>query len=168
MIGLLAVAVLILGGLWLFQGTSGDPDSGDPARQPAAVSDGGGASDGGGEPADERGGQDEGPGEASDEDRSLSQARAADAAAVWVDHSLSTADWQEALQPQVTERAWPLLALPDPQRVGPEEVTGDPVPVEVNASAAEYDVPTDAGKLRVVVVQEEEGKWLVSSIDKAV
>lgn len=165
--GVLAIALMA----WAFgSGRGEDPgeqESSSPAATSPAVSDGGGASDGGGTDR-ETAGTDPGASPATDDDRTASAERADAAARVWVDHSLTTAEWQEQMRPQVQESAWPHLSLPDPQRVGPREVTGEPVAVRVDHSSADYDVPTDAGMLRVVVVNGGEGQWLVSSIAKDV
>lgn len=171
--GVLAIALMA----WAFgSGRGEDPseqESSSPAATSPTVSDGGGASDAGGASdgggtARETAGTDPGASPATDDDRTASAERADAAARVWVDHSLTTAEWQEQMRPQVQESAWAHLALPDPQRVGPREVTGEPVAVRVDHSSADYDVPTDAGMLRVVVVNGGEGQWLVSSIAKDV
>lgn len=168
--GCVAIALLV----WLFSARGGDEPTPSPATGTAIAtaagkpaSDGGGASDSGGVsyPA-ETAGTDQGAGPATDEDRAASSARADEAARVWVDHSLSAPDWQDRLRPQVTDEAWPVLALPDPKRVRPTEVTGAPEAAYVDADSAEYNVPTDVGPLRVIVVKGGDGAWRVSSIDK--
>lgn len=161
--------------VWLFGNRGAEESAPEPTPNTTAplvsdgvgASDGGGVSDGGGaadQPETE--GTDPGAGPATDEDRTASSARADAAARVWVDHSLSATEWQDRLRPQVTDQAWPSLALPDPQRVGPTEVTGDPEPVSVDHGSAVYNVPTDAGMLQVVAVSGGDGTWLVSDISK--
>lgn len=165
--GVAAIALV----LWLFGSRNSAETTSEPlvsgSATSAPVTDGGGASDGGVSAA-ETAGTDEGAGVATDEDKEAASARVDAAARVWVDHSLSVTDWQDRLRPQVAPSAWPSLALPDPQRVGATEVTGEPKLVNLDAGSGEYDVPTDAGALRVVVVNGGDGTWLVSDFAKDV
>lgn len=144
-------------------GPAASPATTTPATTSAAPASEAAASDGGGA---ERGGRDVGASPATDADAQASAQRASDGAAVWVNHDLATADWQAQLQPQVDPTAWPQLALPDPQRVTPRTITGQPKPVTVTATAATYNVPTDAGDLAVTVIRKEDGTWVVSNIAK--
>lgn len=139
-----------------------------------APSDGGGASDNGGDEGDdllhdgqEYAGPDAGLRDGSESDRAASSEVAKNAVSIWVNHDLSTEEWSQALRPYVTDESWEALNLPAPQRVSATEITGElkDGPDGVSSETAEYLVPTDAGDLRVVLVLQG-GAWKVSYIDK--
>lgn len=167
-IAAVVVGIAVIAALWMLLGRPESPQGPSPVPATSTAQSGPatpspGASDGGGE----LGGMDAGAAPATDADRQASAERATAAATVWVDHSLDTTAWHDQLRPQVTADAWPQLALPDPQRVTPRKVTGEPRELTATHTAAEYAVPTDAGALRVTVMQQEDGTWLVTNIDKA-
>lgn len=121
-------------------------------------------SDGGGD--EERGGPDAGLADGGQEDLEQSRQRALDAATVWVNHDLSGQEWREQAEPFFTDTAWENYALPDPQRVTPTRITGDPTEIDVSVATADFLVPTDAGDLEVGLVKEGDDEWYVAYIDK--
>ena len=181
LIGVLALVIVVVVVLNLRSGQDEPSETTPPTSvsttEAPAPSDGGGASDNGGDEGDEgddllydgqkHAGPDVGLKDGSESDRAASSEVAKEAVAVWVNHDLSTEEWSKALRPYVTDEAWDAPNLPAPQRVSATEITGEikDGPDGVSSGTAEYLVPTDAGELLVALVLQGED-WKISYIDK--
>jgi hypothetical protein len=59
-----------------------------------------------------------------------------------------------------------VLATVDPANVAAHRIVADAVPQTATPDAADVDVPTDAGAIRVVLVLRG-GRWLVADVRPA-
>ncbi|MEU4243986.1 hypothetical protein [Actinoplanes sp. NPDC026619] len=80
----------------------------------------------------------------------------------WARPSVEQAAWYAGVQPWATPPYAQLLADTDPANVPAHAVTGAPDPVSSTTAVLVADVPTDAGKIRVTVVNTG-GRWLVAA-----
>jgi hypothetical protein len=87
----------------------------------------------------------------------------------WATHPPGTtsAQWSAALAPYTTDEYLPVLETVDPANIPGSRVTGTPVAVEVRPEACKVDVPTDAVRLELLLVQVGPGNWRVSGYDRA-
>lgn len=70
--------------------------------------------------------------------------------------------WRAALTPYVVPEMVQALASVDPGNVPASKVTGRAKKVSQDGPHASVGVPTDAGQVRVVVLRQHDGRWLVS------
>jgi hypothetical protein len=73
--------------------------------------------------------------------------------------------WLEGLRATTTEEYLGVLTGVDPVNIPSTRVTGEPRPVRVAARSVQVEVPTDALKLLVLVVDTESG-WRVAGYDR--
>jgi len=87
----------------------------------------------------------------------------------WATHPPGTtsAQWSAGLAPYTTDEYLSVLASVDPANIPGTRVTGTPVAVEVRPEACRVDVPTDAVRLELLLVQAGPGNWRVSGYDRA-
>lgn len=131
-----------------------------PTRTDAAPT----GSSAGAEPHDAGNPDEDGPGAAV-------SAPAADAAllhaqtfvAAWARPDRKPGAWFTGIQKLVTAGYAHLLASTDPANVPARTVTGSPTAVSSTTAVLIADVPTDAGPIRVTVVQAG-GRWLVATV----
>lgn len=90
-------------------------------------------------------------------------------ATAWVDHPAGTtaAAWSAGLAPYTTQEYLPQLATVDPADVPASRVTGAPQAVEVRPDSLRVQVPTDAVRLELLLVQVGPGDWRVAGYDRA-
>ncbi|WIM99995.1 hypothetical protein ACTOB_003669 [Actinoplanes oblitus] len=81
----------------------------------------------------------------------------------WAHPSLDRAAWYAQLQPLVTPEYAELLADTDPANVPATTVTGAPRVVRSTTDMVVADVLTDAGGIRVTVVNRD-GRWLIATV----
>ena len=74
--------------------------------------------------------------------------------------------WYAGVQPLVVAAYGQLLADTDPTHVPARVVTGIPRPVSSTTAVLVADVPTDAGPIRVTVINTA-SRWLIASADPA-
>ncbi|MBW0103076.1 hypothetical protein [Pseudonocardia sp. KRD291] len=88
--------------------------------------------------------------------------------AAWVNHPPGTtnARWTAGMRPFTTEEYLGVLAAVDPTNVPATAVTGAPKPTRVSPRSVQVEVPTNALKLSVLVVDTDAG-WRVSRYDRA-
>ncbi|MFF5085342.1 hypothetical protein ACFY36_50585 [Actinoplanes sp. NPDC000266] len=84
----------------------------------------------------------------------------------WARPAMNHADWYAALRPLVTPGYASLLADTDPAQVPARSTTGPPTPVSSTTAVLVTDVPTDAGAVRVTVVNTA-GRWLIATAEPA-
>jgi hypothetical protein len=87
----------------------------------------------------------------------------------WATHPPGTtpAQWTAGLAPFTTDEYLATLAEVDPANVPGTRVTGPPQAVEVRPEAVRVQVPTDAVRLELLMVQVAPGDWRVSGYDRA-
>ncbi|MEU7906421.1 hypothetical protein [Actinoplanes sp. NPDC049118] len=85
---------------------------------------------------------------------------------LWARPSLARDVWYAGVRTWVTPAYAQLLADTDPAHVPAHDVTGPLLPVSSTTSVLVADVPTDAGLIRVTVVNTA-GRWLVSDAEPA-
>jgi len=87
----------------------------------------------------------------------------------WATHppGVSGAAWSAGLRPWTTEEYLPTLSSVDPANVPGTRVTGPAVAVDVRPDAVRVQVPTDAVRLELLLVQVGPGQWRVSGYDRA-
>ncbi|MHC1557971.1 hypothetical protein ACR9E3_03395 [Actinomycetospora sp. C-140] len=87
----------------------------------------------------------------------------------WATHPAGTtpAQWSAGLAPYTTDEYLAVLASVDPSNVPGSRVTGPPQAVEVRPEAVRVQVPTDAVRLELLLVQVGPGDWRVSGYDRA-
>ncbi|PVZ11139.1 hypothetical protein [Actinomycetospora cinnamomea] len=87
----------------------------------------------------------------------------------WATHPPGTTpqQWSAGLAPYTTEEYLAVLAEVDPANVPGNAVTGPPEAVEVRPEAVRVQVPTDAVRLELLLVQVGPGDWRVSGYDRA-
>jgi hypothetical protein len=87
----------------------------------------------------------------------------------WATHPPGTtpAQWSAGLAPYTTEEYLATLASVDPSNVPGSRVTGPAQAVEVRPDAVRVQVPTDAVRLELLLVQVGPGDWRVSGYDRA-
>jgi hypothetical protein len=87
----------------------------------------------------------------------------------WATHPPGTtpAQWTAGLAPYTTDEYLAVLASVDPTNVPGTRVTGPPEAVEVRPEAVRVQVPTDAVRLELLLVQVGPGDWRVSGYDRA-
>lgn len=84
----------------------------------------------------------------------------------WARPTLPRAAWYSQLTPLVVAEYGQLLADTDPANVPATAVTGAPRVVSASTATVVVDVPTDAGPIRVSVVNRD-GGWLVATVSPA-
>lgn len=77
----------------------------------------------------------------------------------------STQKWLDGLRATTTDEYLGVLNGVDPANIPSTKVTGPPKPVRVAARSVRVEVPTDALKLAVLVVNTENG-WRVAGYDR--
>ncbi len=87
----------------------------------------------------------------------------------WATHppGVTPERWTAGLAPYTTEEYLAVLASVDPANVPGTRVTGPPQAVEVRPEAVRVQVPTDAVRLELLLVQIGPGDWRVSGYDRA-
>ena len=87
----------------------------------------------------------------------------------WATHPPGTTpqQWSAGLAPYTTDEYLGVLAEVDPANVPGTAVTGPPQAVEVRPEAVRVQVPTDAVRLELLLVQVGPGDWRVSGYDRA-
>jgi hypothetical protein len=87
----------------------------------------------------------------------------------WARHPPGTTplQWSSGLAPYTTEEYLAVLSSVDPANVPGTRVTGPAQVVEVRADAVRIQVPTDAVRLELLLVQVAPGDWRVSGYDGA-
>ncbi|MET0189812.1 MAG: hypothetical protein ABW212_12485 [Pseudonocardia sediminis] len=87
--------------------------------------------------------------------------------AAWVNHPPGTTNerWTAGMRPFTTDEYLGVLAAVDPSNVPATAVTGPPKPTRVSPRSVECEVPTNALKLSVLVVDTDAG-WRVSRYDR--
>lgn len=85
---------------------------------------------------------------------------------MWARPALNRDAWYAGVRPLVVSAYAQLLADTDPARVPARVVTGSPQPVSSTTAVLVADVPTDAGAVRVTVVNTA-GRWLIASASPA-
>jgi len=81
---------------------------------------------------------------------------------LWARPALNQHAWYAAIRPWVTPAYGQLLASTDPANVPAHGVTGPPRPVSSTPTVVVADIPTDAGPVRVTVLNTG-GRWLVAT-----
>lgn len=86
----------------------------------------------------------------------------------WVNHPEGTTSqqWLAGLRPYTTDEFLGVLAGVDPVNIPASRVTGPATPTRVAEKSVEVDVPTDALRLTILVVDTDAG-WKVSRYDRA-
>lgn len=89
-------------------------------------------------------------------------------ASAWVNHPPGTTNerWTAGMRPFTTEEYLGVLAAVDPSNVPATAVTGPPKPTRVSPRSVQVEVPTNAVKLSVLVVDTDAG-WRVSRYERA-
>jgi hypothetical protein len=162
----LAVAVAVVVGISYLGGAVGDQGAGDRALRPApSAAPGATAPDPGAPPVTEL------------RPRSLPLSEAPPVALAvaerwtqaWATHPVGTTpqQWSAGLAPYTTDEYLGVLAEVDPANVPGNAVTGPAEPVEVRPEAVRVQVPTDAVRLELLLVQVGPGDWRVSGYDRA-
>lgn len=86
-------------------------------------------------------------------------------ASLWIDHDRPAKAWLDSLTPFCTKTLVGELSGVDPESVPADRITGT-ASLEVHADATvDVIIPIDAGKLRLRMVAQQNGKWLVDGID---
>ena len=87
----------------------------------------------------------------------------------WADHppGVTAARWSAGLAPFTTAEYLPVLASVDPANVPGTRVTGAAQAVEVRPESLRVQVPTDAVRLELLLVQVAPGDWRVAGYDRA-
>lgn len=85
---------------------------------------------------------------------------------MWARPRLDQDTWYAGVKPLVTAAYGQLLADTDPAHVPAHAVTGSPRPVSSSTAVLVVDVPTDAGPIRVTVVNDG-GRWRVATAGPA-
>jgi hypothetical protein len=87
----------------------------------------------------------------------------------WATHppGVTPEQWTAGLAPYTTEEYLAVLASVDPANVPGARVTGPAQAVEVRPEAVRVQVPTDAVRLELLLVQSGPGDWRVSGYDRA-
>jgi hypothetical protein len=85
---------------------------------------------------------------------------------MWARPQLDQSTWYAGVKPLVTAAYGQLLADTDPAHVPAHGITGSPRPVSSNTAVLVADVPTDAGAIRVTVVNDED-RWRVATAGPA-
>ena len=86
-------------------------------------------------------------------------------AALWIDHDRPAKAWLASLTPLCTKTLAGELSGVDPVSVPADRITGA-ASLEVHADATvDVIIPIDAGKLRLRMVAQQNGGWLVDGID---
>jgi hypothetical protein len=87
----------------------------------------------------------------------------------WATHPPGTtpAQWSAGLAPYTTDEYLAVLSSVDPSNVPGSRVTGPAQAVEVRPDAVRVQVPTDAVRLELLLVQVGPGDWRVSGYDRA-
>ncbi|GAA4896927.1 hypothetical protein GCM10023203_59330 [Actinomycetospora straminea] len=87
----------------------------------------------------------------------------------WATHPPGTtaAQWSAGLAPYTTDEYLAVLSSVDPANVPGTRVTGPAQAVEVRPEAVRVQVPTDAVRLELLLVQVGPGDWRVSGYDRA-
>lgn len=87
----------------------------------------------------------------------------------WATHppGVTSQAWTAGLAPYTTEEYLGVLASVDPANVPGSRVTGPAQAVEVRPEAVRVQVPTDAVRLELLLVQVGPGDWRVSGYDRA-
>jgi hypothetical protein len=87
----------------------------------------------------------------------------------WATHPPGTTpeQWSAGLAPYTTDEYLAVLSSVDPSNVPGSQVTGPPQAVDVRPEAVRVQVPTDAVRLELLLVQVGPGDWRVSGYDRA-
>lgn len=87
----------------------------------------------------------------------------------WATHPPGTtpAQWSAGLAPYTTDEYLAVLSSVDPANVPGTRVTGPSQAVDVRPDAVRVQVPTDAVRLELLLVQVGPGDWRVSGYDRA-
>jgi len=87
----------------------------------------------------------------------------------WATHppGVTPEQWTAGIAPYTTEEYLAVLASVDPANVPGTRVTGPAQAVEVRPEAVRVQVPTDAVRLELLLVQSAPGDWRVSGYDRA-
>ncbi|MGI5185524.1 hypothetical protein ACQEVZ_55705 [Dactylosporangium sp. CA-152071] len=85
---------------------------------------------------------------------------------VWARPGLDQPTWHAGVTQYATVEYAAVLATVDPANVAATRIVADPVPQTATPDAADVDVPTDAGVVRVVLVLRD-GRWLVIAVRPA-
>lgn len=75
--------------------------------------------------------------------------------------------WLAGLRPWTTDEYLPVLASTDPANVPATRLIGAAAPVEVRPDSVRVRVPTDAGRVGLLLVQVAPGQWRVTAHDPA-
>lgn len=88
--------------------------------------------------------------------------------AAWVNHppGVTNERWTAGMRAFTTEEYLGVLAAVDPANVPATAVTGPPKPTRVSPRSVQVEVPTNALKLSVLVVDTDAG-WRVARYDRA-
>ena len=81
----------------------------------------------------------------------------------WARPALHPVAWLAGVRPYVTDDYAAMLSTVDPSNVPARVVTGPATVVSSNTAVAVFDVPTDAGGMRVTCVLRGDG-WRVSTL----
>jgi hypothetical protein len=84
----------------------------------------------------------------------------------WARPDLDQPTWLAGVSRHATPEYAAALATVDPSAVAAHRITADAVPQTATVQAADVDVPTDAGTIRVVLVLRG-GRWLVTDLRPA-
>lgn len=81
----------------------------------------------------------------------------------WANHpdGMGTQQWIDGLRPYTTEEYLGVMESVDPSNVPATRVTGDAVATKSLSSSVEVEVPTDAGRIAVTMIQTDQG-WRVA------
>jgi hypothetical protein len=85
-------------------------------------------------------------------------------ATAWVQRTLPADRWLAGLRPWMTPAALDSLAEADPNSVPAERVTGTAQVILSDVSFAQCRVPLDFGSLRLRLLSQTDGRWLVDGI----
>ncbi|MEV0132637.1 hypothetical protein AB0H83_29775 [Dactylosporangium sp. NPDC050688] len=86
--------------------------------------------------------------------------------AAWARPGLDQPAWLAGVSQHATPEYTAVLATVDPANVDAHRIVADAVPRTATPDAADVDVPTDAGAIRVVLVLRD-GRWLVADVRPA-
>ncbi|MGI5126427.1 hypothetical protein ACQEVB_06375 [Pseudonocardia sp. CA-107938] len=78
----------------------------------------------------------------------------------------SRAQWLARLGPLTSDEYLGVLRTEADDQAAPRAVTGAATAADGAPGSADVDVPTDLGAVRVQLVQQEDGRWLVTGVDR--
>jgi hypothetical protein len=80
---------------------------------------------------------------------------------------MTSQQWATQMAPDVAPEELVQLQTVDPSNVPSTKVTGAPAVASTAPGEVQVDVPTDAMRVRVIVIQQSDGTWKVHSYDQA-